>query len=206
MVSRIISALQKHNIWLSDDKSQNLNDHMCATIPMPQVYNLKPGKMDSHMIAQILQGNLSPNLEEKNKSVTVVASSMVESCPIQTCCCRLTFHRTRTWSLKIWHGKQHELVLIILTSTQLVFTPQYEQCQPEYSNYLLILLLLHTSWPWLLLGTLTSLLPGKPAGYDYVAWRLWQQGLRRHLEQREFGPTGPADLWANSGESDAQSK
>lgn len=143
---------------------------------------------------------------KKNKSVTVVASSMVESCPIQTCCCRLTFHRTRTWSLKMWHGKQHELVLIVLTSTQLVFTPQYEQCQPEYSNYLLTLLLLHTSWPWLLLGTLTSLLPGKPAGYDYVAWRLWQQGLRRHLEQREFGPTGLADLWANSGESDAQSK
>ncbi|KAG8005502.1 hypothetical protein GBF38_001344 [Nibea albiflora] len=30
----------------------------------------------------------------------------------------------------------------------------------------------------------------KAAGYDYVAWRLWQRELRSHLEQREFCPSG----------------
>lgn len=76
---------------------------------------------------------------------------------------------------------------------------QIEALQGTASSAL-TLLFLHT-WP--LLGILTSLLPCKPAGYDYVAWWLWQQGLRSHLEQREVRPSGPVDLWASSGGSAA---
>lgn len=49
---------------------------------------------------------------------------------------------------------------------------------------------------WPLLGYLTSLLPGKPAGYDYVAWGLWQKLQESHLDQWESSPDGQLNLCA----------